>query len=150
MNLHNLESPKPNKKTRKRLGRGQGSGHGAESGKGHNGQKARSGAKYRAWFEGGQMPLQRRVPKFGFKNPFRREYTALNVARIAEFIESGKLSEKITIADLITARLIDKNERVKLLANGDITTKVEIEVHAYSETAKSKIEAAGGTVTQVA
>lgn len=146
MKLHNLKTPAANKKNRKRVGRGQGSGMGEQSGRGHNGQKSRSGSKVKAWFEGGQMPLQRRIPKFGFKNPFRVSYQALNIQKVAEFIEAGKLSEEITVANLVETGILQKNQKVKLLADGDIDKKVTIEVHACSQSAKEKIEAAGGTV----
>lgn len=150
MDLSNLKAPKPNKKNRKRIGRGQGSGHGSHTvGRGHNGQRSRSGFKVRFWFEGGQMPLQRRVPKFGFKNPFRTEYAALNVSDIERYIESGKLDNKITVSDLRNAGIISKGELVKLLGDGEITQKVEIEVHDFSESGKKKVEDAGGTVTTV-
>jgi len=147
MKLHNLKAPETNQKTRKRVGRGQGSGIGEQSGRGHNGQKSRSGSKVKAWFEGGQMPLQRRVPKFGFKNPFRVEYKALNVQKLADFIEAGRLSENITIADLVGAGLVDDKERVKLLGTGELSQKVSIEVHACSNSAKEKVESAGGKVS---
>lgn len=147
MKLHNIKAPKTNKKTRKRVGRGQGSGIGEQSGRGHNGQKSRSGSKVKAWFEGGQMPLQRRVPKFGFKNRFRKEYSPINVQKLSEFIEAGRLSSEISIEDLINAGLIGKNDLVKLLGTGEIDKKVSIEVHSCSATAKSKIEEAGGSVT---
>ncbi|MEX1062879.1 MAG: 50S ribosomal protein L15 [Balneolaceae bacterium] len=149
MNLHELKAPAPNKKSRKRVGRGQGSGHGEQSGRGHNGQNSRSGARRKAWFEGGQMPLQRRIPKFGFKNRFRTEYQALNVSKIGEYIEAGKLSEKITFQDLVDQRLVDSNDLVKLLGNGVIKQKIEIEVHACSNSAKEKVEAAGGTIIEI-
>jgi len=148
MKLHNLKAPASHKK-RKRVGRGQGSGIGEQSGRGHNGQKSRSGSKVKAWFEGGQMPLQRRVPKFGFKNPFRTEYQALNIQKISEFLEAGKLGETITVSDLVNAGLADDKERIKLLGNGDIDKKISIEVHAYSASAKEKVEAAGGSVTVI-
>jgi large subunit ribosomal protein L15 len=147
MKLHNLKAPKTNQQTRKRVGRGQGSGMGEQSGRGHNGQKSRSGSKVKAWFEGGQMPLQRRVPKFGFKNPFRTEYQALNVQKLADFIEAGRLTENVTFNDLVGAGLVDDKERVKLLGAGEISQKVSIEVHACSNSAKEKIESAGGEVT---
>ncbi len=147
MKLHEIKAPTKNKKTRKRVGRGQGSGLGEQSGRGHNGQKSRSGSKVKAWFEGGQMPLQRRIPKFGFKNPFRVSYQALNVQKLSDFIEAGVLSNTVTIQNLIDARLIDKNQKVKLLANGEIDKEVKIEVHACSDSAKEKIEKAGGSVT---
>jgi len=146
MKLHNLKAPETNQKTRKRVGRGQGSGTGEQSGRGHNGQKSRSGSKVKAWFEGGQMPLQRRVPKFGFKNPFRVEYKALNVRKLSDFIEAGRLSENITFADLVGAGLVDDKERVKLLGTGELSQKVSIEVHACSNSAKEKVESAGGEV----
>jgi len=148
MKLHNLKAPASHKK-RKRVGRGQGSGTGEQSGRGHNGQKSRSGSKVKAWFEGGQMPLQRRVPKFGFTNPFRTEYQALNVQKISEFLEAGKLGETITIADLVNAGLADDKQRIKLLGTGEIDSKVSIEVHACSGSARDKVESAGGSVNVV-
>ena len=147
MKLHNIKAPKENKKNRKRVGRGQGSGIGEQSGRGHNGQNSRSGGGVGAWFEGGQMPLQRRIPKFGFNNRFRTEYQPLNIQKISDFIEAGKLSEEITINDLIDAGIVHKKDRVKLLGSGDIDKKVSIEVHASSESAKKKVEDAGGSVT---
>lgn len=148
MDLSNLKAPKPNKKTRKRIGRGEGSGTGNHTvGRGHNGQRSRSGFKEKFWFEGGQMPLQRRIPKFGFKNPSSKKYAALNVADVQNFIEAGRLEEKITLSDLHKAGIIAKNELVKLLGDGEIDTKIEIEVHAFSSSAKEKVENAGGTVT---
>lgn len=149
MNLHELKAPASNKKKKKRVGRGQGSGRGEQSGRGHNGQNSRSGSKVKAWFEGGQMPLQRRIPKFGFTNRFRKEYQALNISTVAEYIEAGKLTEKITIQDLIDQRLVHKNEIVKLLGTGEINKKIEIEVHAFSKTAKEKVETAGGSITEI-
>ncbi|MFU8813109.1 MAG: 50S ribosomal protein L15 [Balneolaceae bacterium] len=146
MKLHELKAPKSNK-TKKRVGRGQGSGTGEQSGRGHNGQKSRSGSKVKAWFEGGQMPLQRRVPKFGFKNRFRTEYRPLNLARVAEWIEAGKLEKTITLDDLIKARLVDDKEKVKLLGNGELKDAITIEVHAASKSAVEKVESAKGTVT---
>ncbi|REL23963.1 50S ribosomal protein L15 [Rhodohalobacter sp. SW132] len=148
MKLHNLKAPASHKK-RKRVGRGQGSGTGEQSGRGHNGQKSRSGSKVKAWFEGGQMPLQRRIPKFGFTNPFRTEYQALNVQRISEFIEAGKLGETITISDLVDAGLADDKQRIKLLGSGEIDSKISIEVHACSGSAREKVESAGGSVNVI-
>lgn len=149
MNLHELKAPSSNKKNRKRVGRGQGSGRGEQSGRGHNGQNSRSGSKTKPWFEGGQMPLQRRIPKFGFKNRFRKEYQPLNVVKIAEYLDAGKLSEKITIQDLVEQRLAHKNDLIKLLGNGDIDRKIEIEVHACSKSAREKVESAGGSITEI-
>lgn len=150
MKLHNLKAPTENKKTRKRVGRGQGSGLGEQSGRGHNGQKSRSGSKLKSWFEGGQMPLQRRIPKFGFKNPFRVSYQAFNVQKLADFNEAGRLSDNITYKDLVDNGLVHKNQKVKLLGDGEIEKKISIEVHACSKTAQEKIEKAGGTVTIIA
>lgn len=148
MDLSNLKAPEPNKKTRKRIGRGEGSGKGNHTvGRGHNGQKSRSGFKEKFWFEGGQMPLQRRIPKFGFNNRFRKEYVALNVGVVQQFIESGRLEEKISLNDLRSAGIIGKSELVKLLGDGEIDKKVEIEVHAFSNSAQEKVEAAGGSIT---
>jgi len=148
MKLHNLKAPAAHK-SKKRVGRGQGSGKGEQSGRGHNGQKSRSGAKVKAWFEGGQMPLQRRVPKFGFRNPFRVEYQGVNVQKLSDFLEAGKLDDTITIADLVNAGLADDNDRIKLLGTGEIDQKISIEVHACSASAKEKVESAGGSVTIV-
>ncbi len=147
MKLHELKAPAANRKNRKRVGRGQGSGTGEQSGRGHNGQKSRSGGKVRAGFEGGQMPLQRRIPKFGFKNRFRTEYQAFNIETLLKYIEAGRLSEDVTYSELVSSGIIHKNSLVKLLGNGDIDKKVSVEVHACSKTAKEKIESAGGSIT---
>jgi large subunit ribosomal protein L15 len=103
----------------------------------------------KAWFEGGQMPLQRRIPKFGFTNRFRVEYQAINVQKISDFIEAGKLSDTITIADLVNSGLADDNDRIKLLGTGEIDTKISIEIHACSGSAREKVEDAGGSVEVV-
>lgn len=147
MKLHNLKAPAENKKKRKRVGRGQGSGMGEQSGRGHNGQNSRSGGGVGAWFEGGQMPLQRRLPKFGFNNRFRTEYQPLNVQKLSDFVEAGKLSSDISLDELVNAGIAHKNGQVKLLGSGEIKVKVNIEVHACSSSAKEKVEAAGGSVT---
>lgn len=149
MDLSNLIAPIPNRKSTKRVGRGQGSGRGEQSGRGHNGQKSRSGSKLRAGFEGGQMPLQRRIPKFGFKNVNRVDFRAINVHTISDFIEAGKLGEKITMADLVQTGLAHKNDKVKLLGRGDLNHKIEIEVNAASKSAIEKVDKAGGTLTIV-
>ncbi len=149
MDLSNLKAPEPNKKNRKRIGRGQGSGRGGHTvGKGHNGQRARSGFKERFWFEGGQMPLQRRIPKWGFTNNFRTEYVAVNVGTIDLFLEAGKLKDSvITLDDLVESGLAGKGDLVKLLGDGDIEKSIEIEVHNASKSAKKKVEDAGGSVS---
>ena len=146
MDLSNLKAP-VTKKNRKRVGRGEGSGKGQESGRGMNGAKSRSGYSHRAWFEGGQMPLQRRVPKFGFKNPNRVSYRPINVKRVLEYIEAGKLTEKVTLADFVEVGLANKKDLIKVLGNGDLEVKLEIEAHAASASAIEKVEKAGGTIT---
>ena len=144
--LSNLKYAEGSRKKKKRVGRGQGSGHGGTSTKGHKGQHSRSGAKFRAWFEGGQMPLQRRVPKFGFRNINRVEFTTINLDDIQAFIDSGKIKEmKIDKEYLISNKLLKgKNMPLKVLGNGEITSKIEITANAFSKTAKEKIEKGGG------
>ncbi len=149
MELHKLESPAPNKKTRKRVGRGEGSGLGKQSGKGHNGQKARGSGKVALGFEGGQMPLYRRIPKYGFKNFNRVAYVSLNLYQLAQAMDQKKVGTKITFDDLVKARLVDQNDKVKLLAHGDFDKKISIEVHKASATAKAKIEELGGTIVSL-
>ena len=149
MKLHSLKAPIGNQKTRKRVGRGEGSGLGQQSGRGRDGQKSRSGASTKSGFEGGQMPLQRRIPKFGFKNPFRKSYIALNLDVLNELVESGKLKETITHTDLINAGLVGKTELVKILGRGEVDKAYTIEAHAFSKTALDKIEKAGGSITKI-
>jgi len=150
MKLENLKAPAPNKKTRKRLGRGEGSGLGQQSGKGHKGQKAVSGYNHRAGFEGGQMPLQRRLPKFGFKNPFRVEYQGVNLDTISKYVDAGRLGATITVADLVMVGLVDSNDKVKLLGRGEISKAITITVHAFSKAAETKVTSAGGSVSVIA
>lgn len=150
MKLENLKAPAPNKKTRKRLGRGEGSGLGQQSGKGHKGQKAISGYNHRPGFEGGQMPMQRRLPKFGFKNPFRVEYKGVNLDSINKYVDAGRLGSTITVADLVNAGLADSNDKVKLLGRGEISKAVTITVHAFSKSAETKVTNAGGSVNVIA
>lgn len=149
--LSNLKYAEGSRKKRKRVGRGQGSGHGGTSTRGHKGQHSRSGAKFRAWFEGGQMPLQRRVPKFGFKNINRIEFITINLNAIQAFIDKGKIKElKFDKEYLLTNNLIKgKNKPLKILGNGDITSKVEITADAFSKTAKEKIEKGGGKAVTI-
>ena len=149
MKLHSIISPVPNRKTRKRVGRGEGSGLGKQSGKGHKGQKAGSGYSQKRGFEGGQMPLQRRIPKFGFINPFRKEYVALNLDAIADFQERKKLGDTITMESLISAGIVGKKDLVKILGRGEVKGKIHIEAHGFSKTAVEKIEKAGGSVTKI-
>lgn len=149
MKLHNLAVPEVNRKTRKRLGRGEGSGLGKESGKGHNGQRARSGFSQKRGFEGGQMPLQRRIPKFGFKNPFRKEYVAINIDVLAEFIERKKIGKTVTVDDFVKAGIIRKKQLIKILGRGEINAAIQVEAHGFSKTAIDKIEKAGGSVNKI-
>ena len=142
MKLHELSPAAGATKERKRIGRGAGSGQGKTAGKGHKGQKARAGRGMRAGFEGGQMPLQRRVPKRGFNNIFRTEMAIVNVAAIEKAFEAD---ETVTIDALIEKGLVKKVlDGVKVLGNGELTKALTVQANAFSETAKQKIEAAGG------
>jgi large subunit ribosomal protein L15 len=147
MKLSTLSYEPGSRRKRKRIGRGQGSGRGGTSTKGHKGQKSRSGASIPAWFEGGQMPLVRRIPKFGFKNRFRVEYAPVNLARLSELVEAGKIDPKqdVTPETLVSAGVVSKTDRVKVLGVGDLSVALNIRVHAVSATAQQKIEAAGGS-----
>jgi large subunit ribosomal protein L15 len=150
MDLSNLKPAKGSTKTRKRIGRGVGSGYGGHSStKGNKGQKSRSGARIPVWFEGGQMPLQRRTPKFGFKNRFRVSYRPVNLSTLVDRITTGSIdsSAAITPEVLLGLGLVGKNDRVKILGGGDLDTALNISAHAFSASAKAKIEGAGGTVT---
>jgi large subunit ribosomal protein L15 len=152
MNLSNLKPAKGSTKKKKRLGRGVGSGKGGHSSsRGDKGQKSRSGASIPAWFEGGQMPLQRRVPKFGFTNPNRKDYRAVNVSRLAELVEAGTLdaSQPVTPATLKQVGLAGKSDLIKILGTGDIGVALQVEAHGFSKSAQEKIEKAGGSVTVV-
>jgi len=150
MDLYNLKPAKGSTKKRKRIGRGVGSGYGGHSStKGDKGQKSRAGASIPTWFEGGQMPLQRRLPKYGFKNPFRTEYHPINVSKLQTLVADGRVDPKepVTPETLAGAGLISKKELVKVLGGGEITSPLKVSAHAFSASAKEKIEAAGGTVT---
>ncbi|NRA11032.1 MAG: 50S ribosomal protein L15 [Crocinitomicaceae bacterium] len=148
MNLHNLTPAKGSTKNRKRIARGQGSGRGGTSTRGHKGAKSRSGYSRKIGFEGGQMPLQRRVPKFGFTNINRVEYKAINLDIIQSLIERKKVKE-ITLKILQDNGLCSKNERVKVLGRGELTSKVDVTVHKFSATAKAAIEAQGGNCSEI-
>lgn len=151
MNLSSLKPAKGSVITRgKRLGRGQGSGKGGTSTKGHKGQKAISGYSRKIGFEGGQMPLQRRLPKFGFKNKFRVEYKAVNLDALEKFAEKTGITT-IDVKTLVeTAHLVPKNSLVKILGNGTLTKKLDVTAHAFSAKAKAAIEAAAGTASVIA
>ena len=144
--LHTLKFSPGSRKRVKRIARGQGSGHGGTSTRGHKGEGARSGTHYRPWFEGGQMPLIRRVPKFGFNSPFRVEFQVVNVATIEKLFAAKKITDgKITPVVLYTVGAVAKKSApVKILGDGDLKAKVEISAHAFSKSAVAKIEAAGG------
>ena len=148
MDLSNLKPAKGSTKTRKRIGRGQGSGTGGTATKGHKGQKSRSGYSRKTGFEGGQMPLQRRVPKFGFKNINRKEYKGVNVSTIQELADTRKITD-ITLEILIDAGLVRKNALVKILGNGELKSKLTVKAHAFSKSAVEAIEAQGGSVEQI-
>jgi len=143
LTLSNIGPKKGAKKKRKRVGRGPGSGHGKTSTRGHKGQKARSGGAKGPGFEGGQMPLYRRLPKRGFKNPFRIEYEVVNLDQLEQKFSEG---EVVTIAALKEKRLVRRDLPVKILGRGELTKKLTVEAHAFSEKAKKAIESAGGSV----
>lgn len=152
MDLSNLKPAKGSTRKKKRIARGVGSGYGGHSStKGNKGQKSRSGVKIPAWFEGGQMPLQRRIPKFGFHNRFRTAYRAVNLSRLARMVEDGVIGEsaEVTPAFLIEAGISQKSELVKILGGGELTAALNVSAHAFSKSAKEKIEAAGGSATVI-
>ena len=148
MNLHTLKPAEGSTKGRKRIGRGQGSGKGGTSTRGHKGAKSRSGYSRKEGFEGGQMPLQRRVPKFGFKNPNRVEFKAINLGSLQELVDAKKL-EVINHEALVECGLIAKNDLVKILGNGELTAKIEVQAKAFSKSAIEAIEKAGGKAVKL-
>ena len=147
MSLNNLKPALgSNKNSGKRLGRGQGSGKGGTSTRGHKGAQSRSGYSRKIGFEGGQMPLQRRIPKFGFKNINRKEYVPLNIDTIQMLIEQKKIKKELKIENIIELNLASKGELVKVLGRGKIGSPVEVYAHKFSKSAKESIEKAGGKV----
>lgn len=148
MDLSNLKPAEGSTGKKKRIGRGQGSGHGGTSTRGHKGQKSRSGYSRKIGFEGGQMPLQRRVPKYGFKNINRKEYKAINISVLQDLAEKKKLTE-ISVDTLIEAGLVQKNTLVKILGNGELKTKLNVKAHAFSKSAVEAIEALKGTAEKI-
>ena len=148
MNLSNLKPAEGSTQTRKRIGRGPGSGLGGTSTRGHKGAKSRSGYKKKIGFEGGQMPLQRRVPKFGFKNINRVEYKAINLETIQALAEAKNLT-KVGLNDFVEAGYVSASQLVKVLGNGSLTTKLDIEANAFSKTAIAAIEAVGGNAVKL-
>ena len=148
MDLSNLQPALGSVKTRKRVGRGSGSGLVGTSTRGHKGAKSRSGYSKKIGFEGGQMPIQRRLPKFGFKNLNRVEYKAVNLSVLEALATANKLT-KVTLDDLRTAGYIAKSAKVKILANGALTQKLDVEAHAFSKAAEEAITALGGTIVKL-
>ena len=146
MKLNNLTPAEGSTHSTRRIGRGPGSGLGGTSTRGHKGAKARSGYKRKIGFEGGQMPLQRRLPKFGFKNINHKEYIAINLSTLQKISEKQNVA-KIGIEELKVAGLTNGKELVKILGNGSLTAKLQVEAHAFSKTAKEAIEAVGGNTT---
>lgn len=149
--LSNLKYNEGSRKDRKRVGRGEGSGHGGTATRGNNGQLSRAGAKKRAWFEGGQMPLQRRVPKRGFTNIFKVKIQAVNVSALQRLADNNKIEDGV-----VNAALLHKNGILskavapyKILGNGELNAKLTVEAHSFSESAKKKIDAAGGTIKEI-
>jgi len=148
MDLSNLKPAQGSTKGKKRIGRGQASGKGGTSTRGHKGQKSRSGYSRKIGFEGGQMPLQRRVPKFGFKNINRKEYKGINISTLQELADARKISS-IDVDLLVEAGLVRKDSLVKILGNGELKAKLNVKAHAFSKSAVEAIEAAAGTVEKI-
>lgn len=144
MSLNNLKPAKGATKSRKRIARGEGSGHGGTATRGHKGAKSRSGYKTKIGFEGGQMPLQRRVPKFGFTNINRVAYHGINLDTLQTLVDNKKVTDKIDFQLLVDNGLVGKKELVKILGRGELKAKLTIEAHSFSKSAKEAIEAQGG------
>jgi len=149
MELHNLKPAKGSIKKSKRIGRGEGSKKGGTSARGHKGAKSRSGYSRKIGFEGGQQPLQRRVPKFGFTNPNRIEYNTVNLDTLQALVESKKIKLKVTQKELIDNGLVQKNDLIKILGRGELKAKLNVIAHAFSASAKLAIEKSGGTTTLI-
>ena len=147
MELHNLKPAKGSVKKGKRIGRGEGSKRGGTATRGHKGQKSRSGYSKKIGFEGGQQPLQRRVPKFGFTNPNRVEYQGVNLDRLQELVDNKKIKTKVDKQTLVDNGLAKKKDLVKILGRGELQAKLDITAHAFSASAKAAIEKAGGSAT---
>ncbi|MCB0577929.1 MAG: 50S ribosomal protein L15 [Phaeodactylibacter sp.] len=146
MKLHSLKPAAGAVKKRKRIARGIGSGHGRTATRGHKGAKSRSGFKEKRNFEGGQMPLQMRLPKIGFKSPNRVAYTPVNLSRLQQISEKYNL-DAVTLEALVSRGIVSKNDKVKILGGGELKAKLQVEAHAFSASAKEAIEALGGTAT---
>ncbi|WP_416440210.1 50S ribosomal protein L15 [Leeuwenhoekiella sp. A16] len=145
MGLNNLKPAAGSvKKNDSRRGRGQATGNGGTAGRGHKGAKSRSGYSKKVGFEGGQMPLQRRVPKFGFNNINRKEYAGINIDTLQEYVDAGRISEEVTLDALVENRLAGKNDLVKILGRGELKAKLKVTAHKFTASAQKAIEAAGG------
>ncbi len=145
MDLSNLKPAAGSvKNNSKRLGRGQGSGKGGTAARGHKGAKSRSGYSRKIGFEGGQMPLQRRVPKFGFTNINRKEYQGINLDTLQSLVDAGKITDTVDLDVILSTRLAGKNDLVKILGRGELKAKLKVSAHKFTATAKAAIEAAGG------
>lgn len=150
MNLSNLKPAQGSvHREGKRVGRGQGSGKGGTATRGHKGAKSRSGFSTKIGFEGGQMPLQRRVPKFGFKNFNRKEYVGINVGKLQELVDKGVITDVVTLEILVQNRLAKKNDLVKILGGGELKSKLKISVHKFTASAKVAVEAVGGEAVTI-
>lgn len=149
MQLNNLQPAKGSVKSSKRIGRGQGSGKGGTATRGHKGQKSRSGYSRKIGFEGGQMPLQRRVPKFGFTNINRKEYQGINLDKLQQLVDDGKIKDTVNLEVLIENGVVRKNDLVKILGRGELKAKLNITVHKFTATAKEAIEKAGGEAVTI-
>ena len=150
MKLHELKPAAGSVKGgKKRLGRGEGSGTGDTAGRGHKGAKSRSGYSKKIGFEGGQMPLQRRIPKFGFKNINRKEYKPVNLADLQRLVDANKLESSVNVELLVDLGVVKKNDNVKILGNGELTSKLDVHAHKFSKSAKEAIEKAGGSAVTV-
>ena len=150
MELHKLKPAEGSTKNRKRVGRGEGSKRGGTSTRGHKGAKSRSGYSRKIGFEGGQMPLQRRVPKFGFKNINRVEYLGINLDVLQAISEADKDAKVIDLAYLVENGYAHKNDKIKILGRGELTAKLDVTVHKFTKSAKEGIEAKGGTAVELA
>lgn len=145
MDLSNLKPAEGATHSEKRIGRGEGSGHGGTSTRGHKGAKSRSGYSRKIGFEGGQMPLQRRLPKFGFTNPNRVEYKGINLDALQKLVDDKLVTDTITLSDIVSNGLAGKKELVKILGRGELAAKLNVTAHKFSKTATAAIEANGGT-----
>jgi len=144
MSLHNLKPAEGSVKSAKRIARGEGSGKGGTAARGHKGAKSRSGYSRKIGFEGGQMPLQRRVPKFGFTNINRKEYKGVNLDKLQELVDNKKITDTVSLDILVAHGVVGKNDLVKILGRGELKASLNVTVHKFTATAKAAIEAAGG------